>query len=109
MKLGSRTGRRWPAMAPRLWRTIEHFYRVLPQMLQYSITRNCDYHCRLAAALEPKDAIISLNYDCLIDSALRLYAGRKWDPAVGYGLRIARGAPAWRDWGPGRPRPQYVC
>jgi hypothetical protein len=38
----------------------------------------------------------------LMDSALRSYAGRRWDPSVGYGLRITRGAAAWRDWGPGR-------
>jgi len=83
-------------------RTIEHFYRVLPQILRHSITEDCSHHSRLAAALEPRDAVISLNYDCLIDSALKQHAGRKWDPAVGYGLRITRGASAWRDWGAGR-------
>jgi hypothetical protein len=83
-------------------RTIEHFYKVLPQMLSYSINSECEHHRKLANALQPRDAVISLNYDCLMDSALRDCGGRKWDPAIGYGLRISLGAQAWRDWGPGR-------
>lgn len=83
-------------------RTIEHFYKVLPQMLSHCITGECEFHNRLAAALQPKDAVISLNYDCLMDAALKTHGGRRWDPTVGYGLRIKRGAPAWRNWGPGR-------
>jgi hypothetical protein len=82
-------------------KTIGHFYKVLPQMLKHCVTEDCDYHARLAKALRPKDAVVSLNYDCLIDSALKNHAGRRWDPAIGYGLRITRGAGAWRDWGPG--------
>lgn len=83
-------------------RTIDHFYRVLPRMMRWCITDDCAHHARLAKALRPKDAIISLNYDCVMDSALRDHAGRRWDPSVGYGLKIVRGAEAWRDWGPGR-------
>ena len=83
-------------------RTIEHFYRVLPRMMRWCITGECEHHARLAGALRPKDAVISLNYDCLIDSALRDHAGRRWDPSIGYGLKITRGADAWRRWGPGR-------
>ena len=83
-------------------RTIEHFYKVLPQMLNRCITHECEFHNRLAAALQPKDAVISLNYDCLMDTALKDHGGRRWDPAVGYGLRIVNGASAWRSWGPGR-------
>lgn len=83
-------------------RTIEHFYKVLPQMLRYCIIDDCEYHCRLAHSLRPKDAVISFNYDCLIDGALRDHGGRRWDPGVGYGMRITHGVRAWRDWGPGR-------
>lgn len=83
-------------------KTIEHFYKVLPQMLNCCITEECEFHNRLAAALQPKDAVISFNYDCLMDVALKNYGGRRWDPSVGYGLRITRGASAWRNWGPGR-------
>ncbi len=44
-----------------------------------------DHHARLVAHLEPGDAVLSLNYDTLIDNAL---AERGWNPRRGYGFTL---------------------
>jgi hypothetical protein len=46
----------------------------------------CSYHASLVRALKPKDTIISFNYDCLIDHALRLFGDGKWSAQYGYGF-----------------------
>jgi len=82
-------------------RTIEHFYRVLPAMLRHSVVGACEYHRLLATKLESGDAVMSLNYDCLIDDALRDAGGRRWNPRFGYGFDATDGVEAWRNWGSG--------
>ncbi len=47
---------------------------------------------RLATKLGADDVIITLNYDTLLDSALRR---RGWDPRAGYGLRGGPGKVSW--------------
>jgi len=44
----------------------------------------CSYHAALVAALRPKETIVSFNYDCLIDHALRTNTDGKWSARYGY-------------------------
>jgi hypothetical protein len=82
-------------------RTIDHFYRVLPAVMRHSVTPPCEYHRALTSALESGDAVISFNYDCLIDEALRSDGARRWNPQDGYGFEVAEGADDWKQWGSG--------
>jgi hypothetical protein len=65
----------------------------------------CDYHEALAAMLEhgnnnvPNDVILSFNYDCLMDEALKAKANKRWDAARGYGCNVTAGADAWHNHG----------
>lgn len=63
--------------------------------------RTCDYHDRIAELLHAEDAIVTFNYDCLMDDALRRKAGRGWDPEKSYGFEIQEAASAaWRTQSP---------
>lgn len=44
----------------------------------------CSFHAALVSALKAKDTIISFNYDCLVDHALRITGDRKWSARYGY-------------------------
>ena len=44
----------------------------------------CKYHQRLVAELKPTDTLISFNYDCVLDHALRKHADGKWSAKYGY-------------------------
>ncbi len=46
----------------------------------------CGYHAELVEALKPKDTVISFNYDCVVDHALRTSATSKWSARYGYGF-----------------------
>lgn len=46
----------------------------------------CSYHAGLVKVLKARDTIISFNYDCLMDDALRSQGGRKWSARYGYGF-----------------------
>jgi hypothetical protein len=46
----------------------------------------CAHHAALVAALEPRDTIISFNYDCVVDHALRRTAAERWSARYGYSL-----------------------
>ena len=48
----------------------------------------CPYHAALAAGLEEGDAVISFNYDLLMDTAL-FHNNPHWNPATGYGFWAA--------------------
>lgn len=84
-------------------RLIDALRVVLPSLLGETIPRRCVYHGALADRLRVGDAVVSLNYDCLMDDALRTDAGFRFDPdRGGYGLTVASGAGAWRKSGRGR-------
>jgi hypothetical protein len=51
----------------------------------------CDYHRKLVAMMKPGDAIVTFNYDCLIDETLRQHGTGKWNPRYGYGLNLGKG------------------
>jgi hypothetical protein len=44
----------------------------------------CELHQTLVQALRPKDTIISFNYDCVVDHALRQSADGVWSAKYGY-------------------------
>lgn len=65
-----------------------------------AVIHRCHYHDALVAALSPPDTIISFNYDCVIDHALRSSDRPVWSAKYGYGFpkpaRIDGGtASAW--------------
>jgi hypothetical protein len=57
----------------------------------------CEHHLALVDRLETTDTIISFNYDCTIDSALKVGGGKSWDATHGYGFEITGGAELWHD------------
>jgi hypothetical protein len=85
-------------------RLIDALRTVLPALLGESISRGaCSTHAALAERLYVGDAVISLNYDCVMDEALRTNAGFRFDPERrGYGVDVADGAELWRKSGRGK-------
>jgi hypothetical protein len=82
---------------------IAAFNEVLPGLLGETADEDCTYHADLARSLRTVDAVISLNYDCLIDTALRAYAGNRFSAERGgYGVPVASGAGAWGGRSPGK-------
>ena len=75
----------------------------------------CKYHEMLAERLrhgnnnyEP-DVIISFNYDCLIDEALKAKAEKRWNAENGYGYSVSSGAHYWHTHtAPGPPATQSI-
>jgi len=72
--------------ANRYRRMRESFLQVLAALLDESIGRDpiCAYHQRLVEQLGKDDAILSFNYDWLIDHALMKFGKGKWNPKKGY-------------------------
>jgi len=78
-------------------RLIDALRTVLPGLLGETITGSCAHHAALAERLRVGDVVVSLNYDCVMDDALRQHAGFRFDPdRGGYGLKVQSGADAWR-------------
>jgi hypothetical protein len=49
----------------------------------------CEHHARLVSeSLDPEDDIISFNYDCTIDFALKKHGMAKWNARYGYGFDL---------------------
>lgn len=46
----------------------------------------CTHHAAIVKALGPADTVISFNYDCVIDHALRTSDGQRWSARYGYGF-----------------------
>jgi len=72
--------------------------------------RECKYHKALVGNLTGSDAIISFNYDCLIDHMLKQHGEGKWNARYGYGLPMPKGKGShisgevqWSPAGIGRP------
>ena len=84
-------------------RLIDALRTTLPALLGESISGSCTTHEAIANRLYVGDVVISLNYDCVIDDALRRNAGFRFDPdRGGYGLDVASGADLWRRSGRGK-------
>jgi hypothetical protein len=68
--------------------------------------RECKHHRKLVTMMKPKDAIITFNYDCLMDETLRRHGKDKWNPRYGYGLNLGRGGGnlvGYDNWSPKNP------
>jgi hypothetical protein len=49
----------------------------------------CDYMKKfIEKIVRPGDAILTFNYDCVIDHHMRRYANGKWNARYGYGFRL---------------------
>jgi hypothetical protein len=84
-------------------RLIDALRTSLPALLGASISGSCTTHAAMANRLYVGDVVISLNYDCVMDDALREHAGFRFDPnRGGYGLAVASGADRWRRSGRGK-------
>ena len=57
--------------------------------------QRCDWHDRIAYALRKGDALISFNYDALIDESVRQWSAGIWKADRGYGFKIKDGAADW--------------
>jgi hypothetical protein len=53
------------------------------------VPRSCQHHERVVASkLRRRDAIITFNYDCVLDFSLKRSRGGKWDAHYGYGFKL---------------------
>jgi len=50
-------------------------------------SQGCTRHKKFVENLRPRDVLITLNYDCVMDHALRKHGDRKWNARYGYGFR----------------------
>ncbi len=67
-------------------------------------TAPCAYHGVLVEHLNPRDTVISFNYDCVMDHALRRCASTKWSALYGYGFdRPRRTVTGDEYWSAARP------
>jgi hypothetical protein len=77
---------------------MQRFLRLIPPLFGSAIPdANCRWHDGLVAGLDAGDAIVSFNYDCVIDRSLRDIGKRKWDPRVGYGVPAGGASDSWMD------------
>jgi hypothetical protein len=51
---------------------------------------DCEHHRKLIEHLQPEDAILSFNYDCLVDHMLRKDGSGKWNARYGYGFDLGQ-------------------
>lgn len=80
----------------RYGRHLEALRRLIPRVFDQALGGlDCLWHQRLAAALRAGDAVMSFNYDTLIDRALREAGGKRWNPQVGYGFTASGGMDLW--------------
>jgi archaellum component FlaC len=69
---------------------------LIPRVFQQALgARNCRWHERIAASLNARDAVLSFNYDTLMDRALTLEGQNRWVPETGYGFKMAKIGPQW--------------
>lgn len=55
----------------------------------------CEYHEQFVKNhLKPNETIISFNYDCMLDYALREFGSQLWNAKYGYSLPLKRGRPS---------------
>jgi len=79
----------------------ETFLRVLTALLDQSIGRqpDCLFHKKLVNSLDAQDAILSFNYDWLIDHTLSVHGKGKWNPTHGYGVSLVNSTgEGWKRW-----------
>lgn len=65
----------------------------------------CAYHDAIVGALRPRDTVISFNYDCVMDDALRRVATGQWSARHGYCFPSKRAVDGWEVWSAEDPPP----
>jgi hypothetical protein len=91
-QFSTRRGRR----TGRYQKQLRHLQELIPAVFRAALQdRHCDWHDRMAQSLRSGDAVISFNYDVLIDESLRRYARGIWDASRGYGFQVSEGADPW--------------
>lgn len=63
----------------------------------------CQRHRSLIQGLEARDTVISFNYDCVIDHALRQHGGDKWSARHGYTFPEPSRLTGYEYWNPSEP------
>jgi hypothetical protein len=63
----------------------------------------CRLHKALVNRLRSSDTVISFNYDCLIDDALRRFGDETWNPRWGYGFPSTYELEGLETWLPDKP------
>lgn len=99
VRVGGGAQARWPE------RRIDDFRTVLPSLLGETVgDEACSHHGALAYQLRATDAVVSLNYDCVIDRALcSPQAGNRFAAArKGYGVDAVGEVADWRGHARGR-------
>lgn len=77
-------------------RQLSHLRALIPAVFREAFGDDrCDWHARIGKSLRKGDAVVSFNYDTLIDDALRRQAGGIWDASCGYAIDVADGANQW--------------
>lgn len=75
---------------------LEYLQQLIPAVFRAAmVNARCDWHDRIAQSLRAGDAVISFNYDTLIDSALCGWSKGVWLAKRGYGIRVVRNAEEW--------------
>jgi hypothetical protein len=79
------------------------FLQVLASVLHEAVGTEpeCRYHRKMIERLGSSDAIISFNYDCVVDYNLKMFGDRRWNPNDGYGLACHKVDA--RHWSPDTP------
>ena len=63
----------------------------------------CEHHASIVERLAPQDTIISFNYDCVMDHALRKTGAKKWSAKYGYCLPSPRRIVGHENWSAPNP------
>lgn len=117
MVKATRESREWRTaeLEPMRSRLMQAIGAVLEESLQDGTAGNarksetCEHHRSLVNSLKPADTILSFNYDCLIDQALKDAGAGKWNARYGYGFDLgSRGSRLEGDqeWQPVPPSPK---
>jgi hypothetical protein len=87
---------RWRSEPPTRWVYPRPQSIFIPAVFRAAFDgRRCYWHERIATALRKEDAVVSFNYDTLIDEALRRATIGIWNARVGYGVRVESGHREW--------------
>lgn len=90
---------------------LANLLELIPLLFRAALSdQTCAWHDRIAHAMRNGDAVISFNYDVLIDEALSRLGDGKWKADCGYGLKLIDGVDEWSAAStPGAfPRKEYV-
>jgi len=97
------TGENRDFKASELTKKRDRLKQAIAVVLEESLTKNregtssvdpkaCEHHKKFVTKiLQPRDAIITFNYDCVIDFSLKTWGSYKWNAHYGYGFNLGPG------------------